>query len=120
MADIPRSPQTTTRAIILPFKIMTGSTAHTPQGIAPYQERRRRLTRRHLHRLTRRDQLQRRVFDELPTPEDAKHVRLGDIPNPVVKRTLTELRKVVKGGRFVIARVYPISTRDQPAMIAAV
>ena len=45
----------------------------------------------------RRDELQRRLFDKLPelarvNPRDCK---LGDIPNPVVKRALVELRKVV-------------------------
>lgn len=45
----------------------------------------------------RRDELQRRLFDYLPdlsrtTPTDCK---LGDLPNPVVKRALVELRKVV-------------------------
>ncbi|QDT72950.1 type II CRISPR RNA-guided endonuclease Cas9 [Lacipirellula limnantheis] len=45
----------------------------------------------------RRDELQRRLFDKLPNlartrPADCK---LGDIPNPVVKRALVELRKVV-------------------------
>lgn len=45
----------------------------------------------------RRDELQRRLFDRLPDfarlkPADC---RLGNIPNPVVKRALVELRKVV-------------------------
>jgi len=45
----------------------------------------------------RRDELQRRLFDKLPNfarlrPSDCK---LGDIPNPVVKRALVELRKLV-------------------------
>ena len=44
---------------------------------------------------TRRDQLQRRIFDKLPRPEQLREAKLGDIPNPVVKRTLTEVRKVV-------------------------
>jgi CRISPR-associated endonuclease Csn1 len=39
--------------------------------------------------------LRNRIFDNLPRPEDARDAKLGDIPNPVVKRTLTELRKVV-------------------------
>lgn len=43
----------------------------------------------------RRDELQRRVFDELPDPSRARDARIGDIPNPVVKRALVELRKVV-------------------------
>lgn len=45
----------------------------------------------------RRDELQRRLFDELPdlrrvNPRDCK---LGDLPNPVVRRALVEVRKVV-------------------------
>ncbi len=43
----------------------------------------------------RRDQLQRRVFDKLPDPQSVKDCPIGDIPNPVVKRTLTEVRRVV-------------------------
>ncbi|GJQ26110.1 MAG: CRISPR-associated endonuclease Cas9 [Phycisphaerae bacterium] len=43
----------------------------------------------------RRDQLQRRVFDHLPDPTRARDARIGDIPSPVVKRAIVELRKVV-------------------------
>ncbi|MBX3435202.1 MAG: type II CRISPR RNA-guided endonuclease Cas9 [Pirellulales bacterium] len=45
----------------------------------------------------RRDELQRRLFDSLPdfTRLKPADCRLGDIPNPVVKRALVELRKVV-------------------------
>lgn len=43
----------------------------------------------------RRDELRRRVFDALPDPSRAKDARIGDIPNPVVKRAIVELRKVV-------------------------
>jgi CRISPR-associated endonuclease Csn1 len=43
----------------------------------------------------RRDQLQRRLFDKLPDPRRTANSPIGDIPNPVVKRTLTEIRKVV-------------------------
>ncbi|MCI0366260.1 MAG: type II CRISPR RNA-guided endonuclease Cas9 [Phycisphaerales bacterium] len=43
----------------------------------------------------RRDQLRRRVFDILPDPARTPNCPIGDIPNPVVKRTLTEVRKVV-------------------------
>lgn len=43
----------------------------------------------------RRDQLQRRVFDALPDPARARDARIGDIPSPVVKRAIVELRKVV-------------------------
>lgn len=43
----------------------------------------------------RRDELQRRVFDALPDPTRASDARIGDIPSPVVKRAIVELRKVV-------------------------
>jgi len=43
----------------------------------------------------RRDELQRRIFDRLPDPKRARDCPIGDIPNPVVKRTLVELRKLV-------------------------
>jgi CRISPR-associated endonuclease Csn1 len=45
----------------------------------------------------RRDELRRRLFDKLPDPcrVRAGDLKIGDIPNPVVKRTLVELRKVV-------------------------
>ena len=43
----------------------------------------------------RRDQLERYLFDRLPTKRFAPDGVLGEIPNPVVKRALVELRKVV-------------------------
>lgn len=45
----------------------------------------------------RRDELQRRLFDRLPSLHriNPRTCPIGDIPNPVVKRTLVELRKVV-------------------------
>lgn len=45
----------------------------------------------------RRDELRRRLFDVLPNPSRCRpgDLRIGDIPNPVVKRALVELRKVV-------------------------
>ncbi len=45
----------------------------------------------------RRDELQRRLFDKLPLPERTHDCPLGDLPNPVVRRTMVELRKVVNG-----------------------
>lgn len=47
----------------------------------------------------RRDELQRRLFDVLPDTSrvNLRDCRVGDIPNPVVKRALVELRKVVNG-----------------------
>ena len=43
----------------------------------------------------RRDQLRRRIFDHLPDPRRVRDCPIGDLPNPVVKRTLTEVRRVV-------------------------
>lgn len=45
----------------------------------------------------RRDELQRYLFERLPAlgRVSPKHCKLADIPNPVVKRALVELRKVV-------------------------
>jgi CRISPR-associated endonuclease Csn1 len=45
----------------------------------------------------RRDELRRRLFDRLPDPRRVRagELKIGDIPNPVVKRALVELRKVV-------------------------
>jgi CRISPR-associated endonuclease Csn1 len=43
----------------------------------------------------RRDQLRRRLFDTLPDPLRVKDAPIGEIPNPVVRRALVELRKVV-------------------------
>ena len=45
----------------------------------------------------RRDELRRRLFHKLPDPCRLRSgdLRIGDIPNPVVKRTLVELRRVV-------------------------
>jgi CRISPR-associated endonuclease Csn1 len=45
----------------------------------------------------RRDELQRRLFDKLPDLARLRpgQCKLGDIPNPVVKRALVELRKLV-------------------------
>lgn len=45
----------------------------------------------------RRDELHRRLFDRLPDPTrvNPRDCAIGDIPNPVVKRTLVELRKVI-------------------------
>jgi len=43
----------------------------------------------------RRDELRRRIFDKLPDPARTRDCPIGDIPNPVVKRTLVELRKLV-------------------------
>jgi CRISPR-associated endonuclease Csn1 len=43
----------------------------------------------------RRDELQRRLFDELPSLETIRSGPLADLPNPVVRATMHELRRVV-------------------------
>lgn len=43
----------------------------------------------------RRDELQRRLFDKLPSLHFIRTGPLADLPNPIVKATLYELRKVV-------------------------
>ena len=43
----------------------------------------------------RRDQLQKRIFGRLPLPERMKDCSLNNITNPVVRRSLMQLRKVV-------------------------
>lgn len=43
----------------------------------------------------RRDELVKRALDKLPDPQRMADAPIGDIPNPVVRRTLVELRKLV-------------------------
>jgi CRISPR-associated endonuclease Csn1 len=43
----------------------------------------------------RRDELERRLFDELPSLEQIRSGPLSDLPNPVVRATMHELRRVV-------------------------
>lgn len=43
----------------------------------------------------RRDELQRRLFDRLPSLQAIRSGPLSDLPNPVVKATMHELRRVV-------------------------
>jgi CRISPR-associated endonuclease Csn1 len=43
----------------------------------------------------RRDELRRRLFERLPDPKRTRDCPVADLPNPVVRRALTELRKVV-------------------------
>ena len=64
------------------------------QGLV-YQAKDESNSAMHAAGYMRRDELQRRIFDTLPRPDQAQDAKLGDIPNPVVKRTLTELRKVI-------------------------
>ena len=67
------------------------------QGLVYQHKSDPELSALHAAGYLRRDELQRRLFDRLPdlrrvNPADCK---LGDLPNPVVKRALTEIRKVV-------------------------
>jgi CRISPR-associated endonuclease Csn1 len=43
----------------------------------------------------RRDQIKKRIYDFLPSPYVERNVLIGQIPNPVVKRALVEVRKLV-------------------------
>ena len=43
----------------------------------------------------RRDQLKKRLYDRLPSPQLERTTPIGDISNPVVKRALSEVRKLV-------------------------
>jgi len=74
------------------------------ENLLPHMERGLRLmgndendSAMHAAGYMRRDELQRRIFDHLPDPARirAGDARIGDIPNPVVKRAIVELRKVV-------------------------
>lgn len=70
---------------------------HLERGLVYQHKSDPELSALHAAGYLRRDELQRRLFDTLPdlrlvSPADCK---LGDLPNPVVKRALTEVRKVV-------------------------
>ena len=67
---------------------------HMERGLV-YQARDEQSSAIHAAGYLRRDELQRRIFDKLPLPDQLRGAKLGDIPNPVVRRTLIELRKVV-------------------------
>lgn len=67
---------------------------HMERGL-PYQAKDESDSAVHAAGYHRRDELRRRVFDRLPQPDQVRDAPIGDIPNPVVRRTLTELRKVV-------------------------
>lgn len=61
--------------------------------------------------------LRQRIFDKLPDPRRTADSPIGDIPNPVVKRTLTEVRKVVNAivreyGRKRIKEIHVEMGRD--------
>lgn len=43
----------------------------------------------------RRDELERRLFDQLPSLDEIRSGPLADLPNPVVRATMHELRRVV-------------------------
>ncbi|MBL9122083.1 MAG: type II CRISPR RNA-guided endonuclease Cas9 [Planctomycetaceae bacterium] len=70
---------------------------HLERGLVYQSQSDPELSALHAAGYLRRDELQRRLFDRLP---DLSRMRLGDsrlgeIPNPVVRRALVELRKVV-------------------------
>ena len=67
---------------------------HLERGL-PYMADHEQNSALHAAGYLRRDQLQRRIFDKLPLPGRVKDCAIGDIPNPVVKRALHQLRKLV-------------------------
>jgi len=67
---------------------------HLEKGL-PYMADDEENSALHAAGYLRRDQLQRRVFDTLPLPGRVSDCPIGDIPNPVVKRALHQLRKLV-------------------------
>jgi CRISPR-associated endonuclease Csn1 len=78
----------------LSLKAITKLLPHLEQGLV-YMAEDDSNSALHAAGYLRRDQLQRRIFDKLPEPGRQKDCPIGDIPNPVVKRALSQLRKVV-------------------------
>jgi len=68
---------------------------HLEKGLVYQSANDPQLSALHAAGYLRRDELQRRLFDVLPDPARVHHCGVGELPNPVVKRTLVELRKVV-------------------------
>lgn len=68
---------------------------HMEKGLVYQAESDPERSALHAAGYVRRDELRRRLFDKLPNPERAAKCPIGDLPNPVVRRTLVELRKVV-------------------------
>lgn len=70
---------------------------HMERGLTYQAKSDPELSAIHAAGYTRRDELHRHLFGQLPdfTRLKPSECRLGDIPNPVVKRALVELRKVV-------------------------
>lgn len=70
---------------------------HLERGLVYQSESDPEKSALHAAGYLRRDELQRRLFDRLPDPArvNPRDCPIGDIPNPVVKRALVELRKVV-------------------------
>lgn len=70
---------------------------HMERGLVYQSQSDPKLSALHAAGYLRRDELKRRLFDNLPdfTRLKPADCRIGDIPNPVVKRALVELRKVV-------------------------
>lgn len=78
----------------LSLKAITKLTPFLEQGLI-YSASKAEESALHSAGYLRRDQLRRRLFDFLPNPQRRKNTPIGNIPNPVVKRTLSEVRKLV-------------------------
>ncbi|MBN2023562.1 MAG: type II CRISPR RNA-guided endonuclease Cas9 [Pirellulales bacterium] len=68
---------------------------HMEKGLVYQAESDTERSALHAAGYLRRDELRRRLFDKLPNPQRVRDCPIGDLPNPVVRRTLVELRKVV-------------------------
>lgn len=83
--------------IHLSLKAIEKLLPHLERGLVYQSQSDPEVSAIHAAGYLRRDELQRRIFDELPDPARTRDCPIGDIPNPVVKRALVELRKVVNG-----------------------
>lgn len=79
----------------LSLKAINKLLPHLERGLVYQAESDPEKSALHAAGYLRRDELQRRLFDVLPDPARTHDCPIGDLPNPVVKRTLVELRKVV-------------------------
>lgn len=83
--------------IHLSLKAIEKLLPHLERGLVYQSQSDPEVSAIHAAGYLRRDELQRRIFDTLPDPARTRDCPIGDIPNPVVKRALVELRKVVNG-----------------------
>jgi len=81
--------------IALSVKALEKLLPHMEKGLVYQAASDREQSALHAAGYLRRDELRRRLFDKLPNPQRTANCPIGDLPNPVVKRTLVELRKVV-------------------------